>query len=247
MDERSRLSARSRECNLGINFIFRKIFENHLVSILFSKRYPKNVIQNSDIKPLKFPDFSRPLTFLTISGFLYIIFARKSFGIPIPIISIIKPLEILMEQFPKKLEEFTLAKIIVFMAPFVLFVAIYSFTTKTVASKIIGPKNFKAQLNIHSYTAGLFAVIMVFISCIEGYAWDLGAKSFFGGIALVAVSAFAFFAGSLVVFRYLQSEVIAFGVSWLKTSIIIFISFGVYFCIINLLVYFISPIIDKLK
>jgi len=235
---------------LGIVLFAGRYFKSIWQALFSPSAIQSNVLLNSEIKPLNSPKFSRPLTFLVVSGFFYLVAAKPSFGVPILVGSILDPLNGLIEQLPKKMEDLTLAKISAFMVPFVLFVALYSLFAKIVINKITGSANFKVQLNIHCYTAGLFATLMTFVATFEGYAWDFAlsdSTSIFGAIVQVAYLLAMFGLGILILGRYVQVEIMATGEKWYRVIVSLLTAFLGYWVFVVPLMYLLSPLAERFK
>src|SRR5947209_13971002 len=109
--------------------------------VLFFGRYPVtffhvlfrprpmevDLIFNSSYRNYAQVRFTRPVTFLVVSGFVYLAFGLASVGTFIPVEELIEHFRGLIRRMPTKVDSLTLNKIALFMVPFVLFVALYAY------------------------------------------------------------------------------------------------------------------------
>src|ERR1044072_5475759 len=111
---------------VGAILFLGRYFKTFFFIIVPSHRLETTLIFNESYKPVARTDFTRPLSFLVVSGFIYLAFTLSTEGTLIPIEPVIKEFEWFIARFPHNFEELSLAKMSTFMVPFVLFVALYS-------------------------------------------------------------------------------------------------------------------------
>jgi hypothetical protein len=211
--------------------------ENTLVgAVLFVGRYCKtffylmfrpgpleaDLIFNESYKTVTHVNFTRPLSFLVVSGFLYLAFTMSTAGILMPIHALINQTRWLIDRFPKNFEEMSLTTMSAFMVPFILFVALYALTSFFVFASFGRRVPFKIYLNISAYLAGCYAVLTSIWAVTEGpvYALTMGANySIARAVPLLAAATGYLLLLIWCTYRYLDLLHRATKLSWPRTII----------------------------
>jgi len=238
--------------------------ENTLVgAILFVGRYFKTffylmlpsrpletaLIFNESYKPVTRTDFTRPLSFLVVSGFVYLAFTLSTEGTLIPIEPVVKEFQWLIDRFPRNFEELSLGKMSAFMVPFVLFVALYSLISSLIFSWFGRTAPFKIHLNISAYIAGCCAVLTSLMAIAEGPLWDLALSDrnhWNRSVPLLAISAAYVLLLIWSAYRYLDVVRRASALSWLRTMMSAACSFLVFWSVTIGLLRVLRPFLSKL-
>lgn len=234
---------------VGAILFIGRYFKTFFYIVIPSRSLETTLIFNESYKPVTRTDFTRPLTFLVVSGFVYLAFTLSTEGTLIPIEPVIKEFEWLINRFPRNFEELSLAKMSAFMVPFVLFVALYSLICSIVFSRFGRPAAFKIHLNIAAYIAGSCAVLTSFMAIAEGPLWDLALNhknKWRSSIPLLAVSAVYLLLLVWFGYRYLAMVRRASALSWLKTVMSAVISLIAFWTFTIGILHELRPVLSKL-
>jgi hypothetical protein len=239
--------------------------ENTLVgAILFFGRYPvtfclvlfrprtleTDLILSASYKNDAQVRFTRPVTFLVVSGFVYLAFALASTGAFMPFESVIEHFRWLIDRMPKKIEQLTFGKLAYFMIPFVLFVALYARITQTCFGLLKGKAPFKVHLNLACYIVGVVAVLLTLLAMIEPRAWDLAfgpRRNWLTALPLLLLPVSLWGLLALCLLRYLDLARRACAVGWLQALAATTLSVGVFYALSTVILFLSEPILSQLK
>ena len=241
--------------------------ENLLVGvILFLGRYPLTLVQvlfrpaaiekklifNPSYRQKTWVRFTRPLTFLVVSGFIFLSFNLKASGTPIPVEFILNHFKVLIDRLPKKVEDLSLAKIAVFMVPFVLLVAVFALVSSQVFRLLKIRFHFKIHFNIGCYVVGSLAVLLSCAALIEEPAWDWllshqTVLGLIGAITLLLVAIILWGGGLFTFYRYYDWVHRAGRKGHARTVSAALLSIISFYGVSAVLLYLLDPILRQLK
>ncbi len=142
---------------VGVILFVGRYIRTFVVFLLRPAPIEVDLIFNPSYKNLAQIEYTRPVSFLVVSGFVYLGFTLPTAGALLPIEPLIREFQWLIDRLPHKLDDITLTKIATFMIPFVLFAAFYALITAKLFAAFRRPAVFKVHLNITAYAAGCFA------------------------------------------------------------------------------------------
>ena len=190
------------------------------------------------------------MSFLVVSGFVYLAFTLTTIGALIPIEPVIRQFGWLIDRLPRKVEELSLTKVSAFMVPFIMFVALYALMSSNVFSLAGERVHFKVHLNISAYISGCYAVLSSLMAISEGPLWDLalsGDRSYVRSGPLIGFACAYIALMGLVTFRYLDLLRRSTRCSWLKAvglGVTSFVGFGI---MVGVMLYLLGPFMGKLR
>jgi hypothetical protein len=209
----------------------------------------KTLIFNASYKPVARAEFTRPLSFLVVSGFIYLAFTLSTEGILIPIEPVINEFKWFIERFPRNFEELSLSKMSVFMVPFVMFVALYSLVCSVVSSWFGSVAGFKINLNIAAYIAGCCAVLISIMAVVEGPLWDLALRpnaDWKNTLPLILGAAIYLLLQLWLVYRYLAMiRHAGESMSWIRTILSAAVSFVLFWVVTIVILRGLHPLLPK--
>jgi hypothetical protein len=234
---------------VGAILFIGRYFKTFFYIMVPSRSLETTLILNDSYKPVAQTNFTRPLSFLVVSGFVYLAFTLSTEGTLIPIEPVIKEFQWFIDRFPHNFEELSLTKMSAFMVPFVLFVALYSLICSVIFSWFGCRAAFKIHLNIAAYIAGCFAVLTSVMAIVEGPLWDMALSdknNWQNSLPLLAVSAAYLLLLVWCGYRYLAVVRRASALSWLKTMLSAAVSFTIFWVITICLLRGLRPVLSKL-
>jgi hypothetical protein len=194
--------------------------------------------------------FTRPISFLVVSGFIYLSFILTGFGTFIPAEAAIESLRPLIEKMPTAVDELTFESMAKFMAPFVLEVALFALATQIVCRTMRIHSSYKVQLNIGCYIVGMVAVLLNLTYLAEVRAWDLvfsEGNAWINSVPLLLVAALLFGLLGLCAYRYVALTRKAIVRSWSVTSLVCVASIATFYVMNAAIIAALAPVLEKLK
>jgi hypothetical protein len=234
---------------VGAVLFLGRYFKTFFYIMVPSRALESTLIFNESYKPVTRTGFTRPLSFLVVSGFVYLAFTLATEGALIPIEPIVNEFRWFIDRFPHNFEELSLAKMSAFMVPFVMFVAMYSLICSVIFSWFGRPAAFKIHLNISAYIGGCCAVLTSLMAIVEGPLWDIALKHknhWVNAIPLLAGAAVYLILLLWSAYRYLDLARRASELSWLRTMMSAAISFIVFWVATISLLRGLRPFLSKL-
>ena len=220
-----------------------RTIENFITgAILFIGRYintaylylrrPKGLVKrsiiNSSLKLTGKQKDTRPLTYLVVSGFIFLVIVPDLIAGVAVFQELLKPIS---DQFNFKSEGVSLAIMAKYMLPFVVFVSLYSYSTSLVLEKFKAKHDFKILLNIHCYCVGTVALLISLNYLLSFFAFEATFSDIpepWKYIPLVAVYVLGILIVAVCLLRYFQQLCLYVKRPWFKilfynlTSFVIF-------------------------
>ena len=216
---------------------------NYFRTIWYILLHPK-LIQELDKNKIKTEKTLRPLTFLISSLLFFLFIYSKSFlqlnlyfSLDDSLIDIFQKIEEYITGF-----DYNLKDTLIFVAPFILSLALLSKLT-SITGRIFNKKSsFKKQFNLYCYIVGTALFILGFfinVSLLTAIPVLRNQVNFLQSIFIITLFFLTCVSFILLIFRFVEQIRISFSTSWIISIIIIsilfIVIFGLYLLLINLL------------
>ena len=229
--------------------------ENLLLgSILFIGRYVRTFyyyyigydhfisrsIMNPSLKLEGKQDDSRPITYLVVSGFLYLFLVPDQLAVVGEYLDVLSPLT---EQIETNIKNFNIGSMASYMLPFIIFVAFYSKIMTWGYKYLFEKSEFKIFLNIHCYFVGSVATVSSLVWLASFDAWEIASgitDDNYKLIPIYALAALQFVVIIVAFWRYIQHISIHTSTSKM-VSLTMAISAGLIFSVLS------NPLVWMLK
>lgn len=247
-----------------------RALENLLVgAIVFLGRFPitafhllfipshidKRLFYDASLKTIPQVSSTRPLTFLVISLFLYVVFMLTTIGNVPPFSFFLDFFKQFIDKIqPSDVKSLSLEKIGIYMLPGAAIVGLMAVVSFRISQILRCKTSFKAMLNIHAYYIGLLSFTIAVQALLLYPSWELigwareHAKGHWFYAAPLVISGFAFVSAVILIFAQLLLRIKAAigGIFW-KAIMIITVSWPLSLTLAWGLLYFLSPIFGNVS
>lgn len=141
--------------------------------LVHPRRLDKRLLFDTSLKTVAQVTATRPLTFLAVNLFLYVVLMLVTIGELKPFSPFLTFFKPLLSKIPTDFKSLSLESISLFMLPGVLIVGVFAATTTWIAKAVGMNASFKVMLNLHAYYTGLACFVIAVEALLLTPAWEL--------------------------------------------------------------------------